>query len=167
MLGILIIMVNTSILCFRLCAQFLVMTPVNSLPHATVLKSGNNAAIITITGFFHPEPFKVEEVKAPSQEVPLISVKIANKGEENTKAKNEPFGQSGTRCTLFDPTSEEPIGVSEYSHSWYRFVRQFKCRVSGQREGGRYNMSVSLPISRSRIPTCPCCDGTCVQHFNG
>ena len=102
-------------------------------------------AILTITGYFRPEPFEVAELKSPSQEVPLISVKVANKGEENVKAKNEPFGQSGTRCTLFDPTTEEPIGVSKFKGSW--FVRQFKCQISGQREGGRYNMSVisSLP----------------------
>ena len=91
----------------------------------------------------------MEEVKAPSQEVPLISVKVANKGAENTKAQNEPFGQSGTRCTLFDPVTEEPIGISEYQQtagSSYRFVRQFKCQISGQREGGRYNMSVSVAV---------------------
>jgi hypothetical protein len=96
--------------------------------------------LITVEGVFARNPFNFDEVKAPSQEVPLVSVKIANTGVENTRAQNEPFGQSGTRCTLFEPTSDEPLGVTEYRDIVHKFV----CRVGGQREGGRYNLSVAL-----------------------
>lgn len=56
--------------------------------------------LITVTGRFKATPFNFDEMKAPSQEVPLASVKIANREAEQQNPKNEPFGQSGTRCGL-------------------------------------------------------------------
>lgn len=59
--------------------------------------------LITITGRFRAIPFNFDEMKAPSQEVPLASVKVANRDAEQQNPQNEPFGQSGTRCTFADP----------------------------------------------------------------
>lgn len=95
--------------------------------------------LITVNGRFHPRPFDFELLNAPSQEVPLASVKIANRESEQQQPQNEPFGQSGTRCGLFNPAVEEPYGVTGTSE-----ISQFLCAVNGPREGGRYNMSVAL-----------------------
>jgi hypothetical protein len=64
--------------------------------------------MITITGFFHSAPFAFNEIRAPRLEVPLVSVKVANPSVAQQKPENEPFGKSGTRCMLFDPTTEQP-----------------------------------------------------------
>jgi hypothetical protein len=95
--------------------------------------------MITISGFFHERPFEFEEIRAPRLEVPLASVKVVNPSIEQQQAANEPFGKSGTRCMLFDPTSEQPYALVQSGDT----VSQFVCRISG-REGGRYNVSVAL-----------------------
>ena len=69
------------------------------------------------------------------------SVKIANRAVEGQRPENEPFGQSGTRCALFDQDIEEPFGVSDTAGGG---VEWFKCQVNGPREAGRYNLSVAL-----------------------
>ena len=105
--------------------------------------------LVTVSGRWRLEPFNFDEVKAPSQEVPLISVKVANRGTEFSRPKNEPFGQSGTRCALFDPATEEPFGV--FPNSGNNRVEGFICQVNGPREGGRYNLSVAL-LGTAMIP---------------
>ena len=97
-------------------------------------------------GRFHPTPFDFEELRAPSREIPLTSVKVANRALEKQRPENEPFGKSGTRCGLFDPGIEEPFGVTygtTLDHNIYP-VTEFKCQVNGPREAGRYNLSVAL-----------------------
>lgn len=75
-----------------------------------------------------------------------MSVKIANKASANVdnKARDEPFGQSGSRCSLFDPGEgdEEPFGA--FNNTPSPTIIKFLCQVQGQREGGRYNLSVAL-----------------------
>lgn len=103
--------------------------------------SVGEGSILRVEGRFHKTPFEFEELRAPSMEIPLASVKIANRAEEAQRAENEPFGKSGTRCALFDQEIEEPYGVGEvHGHE----VREFKCQVNGPREAGRYNLSVAL-----------------------
>ncbi len=68
----------------------------------------STGTMITITGFFHSAPFAFNEIRAPRLEVPLVSVKVANPSVAQQKPENEPFGKSGTRCMLFDPTTEQP-----------------------------------------------------------
>ena len=97
--------------------------------------------IITVRGRFHKKPFEFEVLRAPNAEIPLASVKVANRPGEQQKPENEPFGQSGTRCALFDQTIEEPFGVSEVNGEE---VNWFKCQVNGPRDAGRYNLSVAL-----------------------
>jgi hypothetical protein len=97
--------------------------------------------IITVRGRFHANPFAFEVLRAPNAEIPLASVKVANRAGEQQKPENEPFGQSGTRCALFDQTIEEPFGVSEVNG---QEVKWFKCQVNGPRDAGRYNLSVAL-----------------------
>ena len=97
----------------------------------------------SVDGRFHPTPFDFEELRAPSREIPLASVKVANRASEKQRPENEPFGKSGTRCGLFDPAIEEPFGVTlstSRDHNIYP-VTQFKCQVNGPREAGRYNLS--------------------------
>ena len=98
-------------------------------------------SILRVQGRFHKTPFEFEELRAPSMEIPLASVKIANRAAEAQRAENEPFGKSGTRCALFDQDIEEPYGVVE--RNWQE-VEEFKCQVNGPREAGRYNLSVAL-----------------------
>jgi hypothetical protein len=62
--------------------------------------------IISVDGRFHPTPFDFDELRAPSREIPLASVKVANRATEKQRPENEPFGKSGTRCGLFDPDIE-------------------------------------------------------------
>jgi hypothetical protein len=100
----------------------------------------------SVDGRFHPTPFDFDELRAPSREIPLASVKVANRAIEKQRPENEPFGKSGTRCGLFDPQIEEPFGVTysgRLDHNIYP-VTQFKCQVNGPREAGRYNLSVAL-----------------------
>jgi hypothetical protein len=97
--------------------------------------------LITVDGRFHRKPFEFEVLRAPAVEIPLASVKIANRAPESQRPENEPFGQSGTRCVLFNPELEEPFGVVYASGEE---VRQFKCQVNGPRAAGRYNLSVAL-----------------------
>ena len=97
-------------------------------------------------GRFHPKPFDFDELRAPSREIPLASVKVANRALEKQRPENEPFGKSGTRCGLFDPDVEEPFGVTyatSLDSNEYP-VTGFKCQVNGPREAGRYNLSVAL-----------------------
>jgi len=51
--------------------------------------------LITVKGRWHGTGFVNEEIKAPSQEIPLVSVKVANRPGELADPKNEPFGSSG------------------------------------------------------------------------
>ena len=97
--------------------------------------------IVTVKGRFHTAPFEFEEMRAPHMEIPLASVKIANRAAESQQPANEPFGQSGTRCALFDQDIEEPFGVGEADSNG---IPWFKCQVNGPREAGRYNFSVAL-----------------------
>jgi len=71
------------------------------------------------------------------------SVKIANRAAEKQRPQNEPFGQSGTRCALFNQDIEEPFGVGDVYNSGQE-IRDFNCQVNGPREAGRYNLSVAL-----------------------
>jgi len=124
-------------------------TPTLSDLQPTAVSTGT---LITVTGRWRWEPFDFDEVKAPSQEVPLISVKVANRGTEFSRPKNEPFGQSGTRCALFDPATEEPFGVFKQNpDNENSRVERFICQVNGPREGGRYNLSVAL-LGTAMIP---------------
>ena len=114
--------------------------------------------ILTVDGRFHKAPFDFDELRAPSQEVPLLSVKVANREGEGQSPENEPFGQSGTRCALFDADIEEPYGlVYNEEKLWNGNLRypdqvdQFKCQIYGPREGGRYNLSVAL-LGSAMIP---------------
>ncbi len=123
--------------------------------HSVVPKIVQTGTLITFHGLFPEGPFNFDEVKSPVNEVPLVSVKIANKASANVdnKAKDEPFGQSGSRCAIFEfgDGDELPLGVFKNSGSrnlrdqesgpW---VYKFICQVEGQREGGRYNISVAL-----------------------
>jgi len=83
--------------------------------------------IITTTGKWHITPFSFDELKAPQREVPLASVKVANRDAAQQEPRNEPFGQSGVRCQLFDPLTEEPYGVVDDGGST---VTQFNCKVN-------------------------------------
>jgi hypothetical protein len=51
--------------------------------------------LITVKGEWYGTGFVNEEIKAPSQEIPLVSVKVANRPGELADPKNEPFGSSG------------------------------------------------------------------------
>ena len=104
--------------------------------------------LITVTGFWMNTPFNFEEIRAPSQEIPLVSVKVANRPGALQNAANEPFGASGTRCLLFDPATEEPYGIEPDDNNP---VRLFKCSVGPAPEANRYNLSVAL-LGRGRIP---------------
>jgi hypothetical protein len=97
-------------------------------------------SLLRVNGRFHSMPFEFEELRAPSMEIPLASVKIANRAAEKQQPGNEPFGQSGTRCALFNQESEEPFEVVLQGDT----VSEFTCQVNGPREAGRYNMSVAL-----------------------
>jgi hypothetical protein len=99
--------------------------------------------LITVNGRFHSKPFEFEVLRAPAVEIPLVSVKIANRAPESQRPENEPFGQSGTRCALFNQELEEPFGVGQVYEGGQE-VRQFKCQVHGPRAAGRYNLSVAL-----------------------
>jgi hypothetical protein len=99
--------------------------------------------LITVDGRFHSKPFEFEVLRAPAVEIPLASVKIANRAPESQRPENEPFGQSGTRCALFNQELEEPFGVGQVYEGGQE-VRQFKCQVHGPRAAGRYNLSVAL-----------------------
>ncbi len=63
---------------------------------------------------------------------------VVNRGKEFRKPANDPFGQPGTRCLLFDPLSEEPYGTTMRNSNE---VSMFKCAV-GSREGWRYALDV-------------------------
>jgi hypothetical protein len=102
--------------------------------------------MLTIAGRFHSAPFAFSEIRAPRLEVPLASVKVVNPSVEQQQPANEPFGQSGTRCMLFDPISEEPYPLVQSGE----LVSQFVCQI-GPREGGRYNLSVAL-LGRAMMP---------------
>ena len=102
-------------------------------------KAVSTGTMITISGRFHSAPFAFKEVRAPRLEVPLASVKVTNPSVEQQQPANEPFGQSGTRCMLFDPVSEQPYPLIQSGD----LVSSFVCQIGG-REGGRYNMSVAL-----------------------
>lgn len=108
---------------------------IESLSPRTVI----SGTMITISGFFHSAPFAFNEIKSPRLEVPLLSVKLANPSIAQQQPANEPFGQSGTRCMLFDPSSEQPYPIVQSGDT----VSQFVCQIIG-RDGGRYNMSVAL-----------------------
>ena len=69
-------------------------------------------------------------------------VKVVNRGAEQRQAASEPFGQSGTRCGLFDPITEEPYPTVLSASG--DTVNRFTCQIFGPREGGRYNLSVAL-----------------------
>jgi len=103
-------------------------------------RSVEEGSIVEVKGRFHRTPFDFDELRAPSMEIPLASVKIANRAAEAQRAENEPFGQSGTRCALFNQEIEEPYGVVEGNNE----VTGFRCQVNGPREAGRYNLSVAL-----------------------
>ena len=107
--------------------------------------------LLTVSGRFHATPFEYERLRAPSMEIPLASVKIANRALEGQRPENEPFGQSGTRCALFNQNIEEPFGVGDVSWDCQSGqpgcvpnVNRFICEVNGPREAGRYNLSVAL-----------------------
>jgi hypothetical protein len=102
--------------------------------------------MITVSGRFHSAPFAFSEVRAPRLEVPLASVKVTNPSAEQQQPANEPFGQSGTRCMLFDPISEQPYPLVQSGDLVSRFV----CQIGG-REGGRYNLSVAL-LGQAMMP---------------
>ena len=59
---------------------------------------------------------------------------MANREKELQNPANEPFGQSGSRCLLFDPVIEEPFGV-EYRNG--DEVSKFRCALAS-REGWRF-----------------------------
>ena len=101
--------------------------------HVQAVEEGT---ILTVDGRFHSTPFGFDELRAPSMEIPLASVKIANRAAEAQRPENEPFGQSGTRCALFDQDIEEPYGVGETYNNGQE-VRLFRCQVNGPREAGR------------------------------
>ena len=65
-------------------------------------------AMLTVTGRFHYAPFAADQTQAPRLEVPLASVKVANRDAAQQQPSNEPFGRSGTRCSLFDAVTEAP-----------------------------------------------------------
>jgi hypothetical protein len=69
-------------------------------------------------------------------------VKVVNRGAEQRQAASEPFGQSGTRCGLFDPITEEPYPLVLSASG--DTVNSFTCQIFGPREGGRYNLSVAI-----------------------
>ena len=96
--------------------------------------------MLTVSGSFYKSPFAPNEVQSPRMEVPLASVKVANRDLNQQRPENEPFGQSGTRCGLFDPTTELPYRVESGGDQ----VTSFSCMISGPREAGRYNLSVAL-----------------------
>jgi len=50
-------------------------------------------------------------------QVPLISVKVANRGTAFSRPFNEPFGQSGTRCALFDPETGNSTSARAHTHT--------------------------------------------------
>lgn len=64
--------------------------------------------MLTVTGRFHSAPFSADQTQAPRLEVPLASVKVANRDAAQQQPSNEPFGISGTRCSLFDAVTENP-----------------------------------------------------------
>ena len=100
----------------------------------------HEGTLLQVRGHFHAKPFEFDELKAPSMEIPLASVKIANRAPEKNRPENEPFGQSGTRCALFNQESEEPYSVTAVGNR----VDAFSCQVNGPRDAGRYNLSVAL-----------------------
>ena len=114
--------------------------------HSVVPKTVQTGTMITVHGFFPSQPFGFDEVKSPVNEVPLISVKIANKASVNVdnKARDEPFGQSGSRCSIFESGEGEELPHGIYGSWRIKQVTKFLCQVQGQREGGRYNLSVAL-----------------------
>jgi hypothetical protein len=65
-------------------------------------------AMLTVSGRFHSAPFSADQTQAPRLEVPLASVKVANREAAQQQPSNEPFGTSGTRCSLFDAVTDEP-----------------------------------------------------------
>ncbi len=101
-----------------------------------------------MVGRFYSGPFAVNQLQSPTLEVPLASVKVANRDVEGQRPENEPFGQSGTRCGLFNPSTEEPYGVFGDGGD---LVSKFVCLISGPREAGRYNLSVAL-LGRAMMP---------------
>ena len=115
-------------------------------------RSVYEGTIISVGGRFHRTPFEFDELKAPAMEVPLASVKVANPPGELQQAQNEPFGQSGTRCALFDHEIEEPYGVTLSDNAKLPDeVTDFKCQINGPRQAGRYNLSVAL-LGTAMIP---------------
>ena len=105
--------------------------------------------LLKVSGSWRSEPFAFEELNAPRMEVPLSSVKIANRAPEQQEGQNEPFGKSGTRCALFNAELEEPFGITEGSSQGW--IKDFICKVNGPREAGRYNVSVAL-LGKAMIP---------------
>ena len=101
-----------------------------------------------MTGTFYSGPFAFSALQSPTLEVPLASVKVANREQEQQRPETEPFGQSGTRCGLFDPSLEAPYGVYGDGGD---LVNKFNCKVSGPREAGRYNLSVAL-LGQAMMP---------------
>jgi hypothetical protein len=59
---------------------------------------------------------------------------VVNREKELQNPANEPFGQSGSRCSLFDPLKEEPYGTELRNPDE---VAKFMCAISA-REGWRY-----------------------------
>jgi hypothetical protein len=108
----------------------------------------SSGTLLTVSGVFFSGPFAIKALQSPSLEVPLASVKIANRQPEQQRPENEPFGQSGTRCALFDPGLEEPYGVFGDGGN---LVTKFFCKISGPREAGRYNLSVAL-LGQAMMP---------------
>ena len=111
--------------------------------------SVSGGTILTVAGKFYSGPFDFNELQSPTLEVPLASVKVANRDPEKQRPENEPFGQSGTRCGLFDSKAEAPYGV--FSGDGRSLVSKFLCQISGPREAGRYNLSVAL-LGQAMMP---------------
>ena len=96
-------------------------------------------------------------------EVPLLSVKVANRPGEGQNPENEPFGQSGTRCSVFNPDTEEPYGVTEEEDPNKPEVRYVRFSCSSHPLGRLFFPSsvVQYAIESSRT----CCLSTRLDFF--
>ncbi len=89
----------------------------------------STGAMLTVSGRFHSAPFSADQTQAPRLEVPLASVKVANREAAQQQPSNEPFGTSGTRCSLVDAVTDEPYPLVQNGAQVLYAARQLLHRI--------------------------------------